>query len=139
MEAPAMKYGAAAIFSAIGVAGSVVSMVRLDPSGWLITMTIASYFCFLVVFFSDRIESFSLRDMAAKLKEIETKAASTEEIAKMSAQLAIETMHAARDSDFYGSSSSSESSSSSWEDVEESADELRQKLNAQQAAPRNGA
>lgn len=138
-----MKYGAAAIFSAIGVAGSVVSMVRLDPSGWLITMTMASYFCFLVVFFSDRIESFSLRDMAAKLKEVETKAASTEEIAKLTAQLAIETMQTARDSDYYGSSSSSSSgdasSCSSWEEVEESADALRQKLNAQQAAPHNGA
>ncbi len=130
-----MKYGAAFIFSAIGVAGSVMSMVRLDPSAWLITMTIASYFCFLVIFFSDRIESFSVRDMAAKLKEVETKAASSEDIAKLAAKLAIETMKTARECYPYSGSSSSSrgsydssSSESSWDDAENSADELQKKI-----------
>jgi hypothetical protein len=127
-----MKYGVPGIFAAIAIVGSAMGIVRSNPSGWLITMTMASYFCLLLVYFGDRLKSFSIRDLAARLHKAEVQAASSKEIAKQTADLALKTMRAARAHEYYGSSSEScdESSSSSWEDIEESADELRRKLNA---------
>jgi hypothetical protein len=75
--------------------------------------------------------------MAAKLKEVESKAASSEDIAKMTAKLAIETMKTAREYEPYGRGSSSSSSrgsydssssESSWDDVEDSADQLQKRI-----------
>lgn len=85
-----MKNGAAAIFATIGISGSFVSMVRVEPSGWLITMVIASYFCFLMVFFSDRVESFSLRKLEAKLSDVEKLAVEAEKTANQAIQIASE-------------------------------------------------
>ena len=133
MQKAVIKYGMALIFTAIGVSGSVVSMVRVEPSGWLITIIIAAFFCMLAVLFEDRLESFSLRDLTAKLREVREIAESAKTIAKDSASLVVEVAAVSARSNYYGGSSGSsgydESEGySSWEDVEDSADSLRRKI-----------
>ena len=65
-------------------------MVRVDPSGMLITLVLASFFCMLLVLVSDRIASFSLRDLSAQIRETQEIALSAKTIAKDAAELAIE-------------------------------------------------
>lgn len=122
IENAAMKYGMALIFSAIGVSGSVVSMVRLEPSGWLITIIIAAFFCMLLVLVSDRIASFSLRDLSAQIREAKEIAESAKTIANDAAELAIEAAESS-----CGSSGMDEEDED-YEDLETKAEALRQKI-----------
>lgn len=122
IENAVMKYGMAFIFSAIGVSGSVVSMVRTDPSWFLILIIIVSFFCMVLIFFSDRIVEFSLKSLWAKLSEVKEIAESAKSIATDAAELAIEAVESSC------GSSGMDDGDENYEDLETKAEALRQKI-----------